>query len=753
MAWAAKYQVTFKDVSNVDWIIYFAEDDWGGSITSLTPGETPITIIWNQSDKYQPIIGSVAEIQVVYESSIDALETEVSQSIWVSVYRNASIFWQGFLSPGQYFRQFNKPKHYITLTASDGLGELKGVKFEDDIGDPYYYSETEIVIIANILQKTGITQTIYDAINVYEDSYDATVSDSPLEQTYIWQEKYWDELTDGRTDCYTVLSDILKKYGASVRYGVGHWYLLRSNDYSAHDKIYYRVYTYAGVYSSNTSFTSYNTISSNMHYIYADQEITKLQGAGIVEVTLDPGRRKNDLRNGTFDSFTWSGGSPYYWTNSGSGSIGTPEYDNTKVADTLTLYSNSSATQPRNYICSPNIKLYSCKSIKLTLNYRCYYQLAPTHAKICIGIVVGSGAYYDPENDAWTTTSYDSGTSLVALDMIAESKSSMLTYETMVVEPSTGPFTVNGEGIYGFGNYITIRLYEFWNDNGGVNNWVSFSNVFLEIERDGLYPDTQIYTFTGPNFSTNIKQEQLSLGDSFIDDITTSASGDDDLYWGVTSDAAGASGNETTLWSIKGHVAASEPIAQLLARQIGEGFHKSLDLLRGTIRSAYTYVSHLAFEDTNFKDPYGFNKRYFPMGIEYNARKNEWAGEWVECPAIYADEGLEWDTNNIGGDAVVTGNEVVIDHTKSGSNAMLEFDDFTHIAGQTIRIVIECTDNGSSALPSPYIDGDYPTRAWGTNYYTYYYSSSGDTTIDLVGWDGSVYNCTVSITIYSITGV
>ena len=218
MAFAVKYSTEFEDVNGVSWIVYFDEDGWGGAITELTPGPTPVMITWNQSDKYQTIIGSSLDLQLKYESAIDDLCVEESQSIRVSVYRNASLLWQGFLSPGQYFRQFNKPVNFVTLTASDGLGELKDIKFEDLLGNPNFYSMTEIEAIASILSETGITTTIYDAINIYEDSFDSTTSDSPLEQTYFWPEMYWDEQTDEVASCYDVLTDILKKYGATIRY-------------------------------------------------------------------------------------------------------------------------------------------------------------------------------------------------------------------------------------------------------------------------------------------------------------------------------------------------------------------------------------------------------------------------------------------------------------------------------------------------------------------------------------------------------
>ena len=364
MARAIKYQCNFEDVNGIAWILLFDEEGWGGGITTLTPAANPAVFTWNQSDKYQTVIGSTAEIKLVYESAIDELYTEESQDIRLTAYRNAALFWQGFLSPGQYFRQFNQPVHTVTLTASDGLGELKGMKFVGLLDAPYYYSKTEIEIVATILQKTGLTQTIYDTIDVFEDGYAVTATDSPLEQTYIWPERYWDELTDNSDNCYTVLVDILKKYGASVRYSTGHWYLLRPNAFSAREDISYRVFTYAGVYSSNSTFTSYNTIDTDMFYIYANQEVSKLPGVGSAQVTLTPGKRTNDLKNGSFDDFTWNGSDPYYWTNSGA------TYDDTKIVDALTLYTNEAATQPTNYIYSEIIRYEGVKSIKLTLDYR-----------------------------------------------------------------------------------------------------------------------------------------------------------------------------------------------------------------------------------------------------------------------------------------------------------------------------------------------------------------------------------------------
>lgn len=752
MAWAVKYQANFKDVNDVSWIIYFDEDAWGGAITTFTPGPVPITLTWNQSDKYQPIIGSTADIQLLYESDIDELYTEDSQDIRVSAYRDGSLFWQGFLSPGQYFRQFNKPVHMITLTASDGLGELKDEKFEDGSGDPYYYSTTEIVTIANILLKTGITTTIYDAVNIYEDGYDSTVAHSPLAQTYIWPEMYWDEITDSRGDCYTVLSDILKKYGATVRYSYGHWYLLRPNDYSAHDDIYYRVFTSAGVYSSNTSFTSYNSIDTSMYYIHANQEVTRLRGYGSSEITLAPRERSNTLKNGSFNDFTWTGVNADYWGHSST----VPAKNN--VGDTIAIGTTESASQPTNYLYA-RVWLYKAKSIRLTLDYKAVYAGSPTHVKIHVGLVYAGGQYYAPKADTWSTSSYPT-TSSLAYDLIADSKASMSDFESIVVEPSRGPWDAT-EGGYGFFSYLDIRLYELQNETTpmGGTNYVAYDQVYLEVDQDGTLPREKIYIFDNSvNSLTSIHQGQLALGDSYVDDLY--AGGNDDIFNGVTQDTAGGSGNETNEWFIKGHsttVATPEPVAELLARQMVEGCHKSLDLIRGSIRSAHTNVPHVAFDDSDFTDEYGFNKRFLPHGISYDAHRNEWAGEWVDCPAIYTDEEMEWASNECdAGKAVMTANEIeVSEWTSPDMGNFASFDDYTTVAGETIRIVMNIVDDGSSDLPRLKYNGANQERSWGLNYYTFYNATVGAKTITLTNAiaEDAYFNFTCTLDVYSLTGV
>lgn len=185
MAYATRYTMTWIDVNGITWLVNFQEDGYGGGTTAVTPGATPLILRWIQSDKYQPIVGSTASFQIKYDSTVEAMFPAESQELKAVVKRNGTDLWYGFISPGQYFRAFNNPVHFVTLTAADGLGELKNIRFETG-GDPYYGQAKEIVVIANILQKTGHNLDILEGINIFDDGHSTAATDSPLDRhTFI----------------------------------------------------------------------------------------------------------------------------------------------------------------------------------------------------------------------------------------------------------------------------------------------------------------------------------------------------------------------------------------------------------------------------------------------------------------------------------------------------------------------------------------------------------------------------------------
>ena len=730
MAFATKYRILFDDVDSLAWDILLQEDGWGGGITDLTPGQTPAILKHNQTDRYQTIVGASLDMQVVYESAVDDLYTEVSQEIKVILRRNTTAIFTGWLLPGQYTRHFNTPKHYVMLTASDGLGELKDIRFEDGSGDPYHFWQTEITVISNVLQKTGLQVNILDAVNIFEDGYTAATTDSPFLQTYIQPEQFWDEETDQRMDCYTVLTSILKKYGATVRQSSNIWYITRPNSYIA-NSIKYRIFTYAGAYSSNSIFTSFKAVGSDMFYIH-NAELTKLRGIGSCEITADPPRRDNIIKNGSFDAFTWDGSDFDYWTASGSPGIAS---DN----NMLKMDSANSGSAPTKYI-EATVNLHNPTSIELNLDWTPTFSGAPTFKNLLIQIY--DGAEYLVGSVKLGTPAWQGSASFV----------SIVAGSTGVEEHITLDFpdTVTGGG-FDRGMSLRIRVYEFNNENTVGTNYLHLNNLRLKVQSDS--PDTRLFTFDNPITINNTLRDTISSCDSWRADYFPAGTVDDE-FW-VT--AYSGSYLTTDEWYIRGDnttVTTPVPVASLLAKQMVEGFAHSVEVISATFRTALTGREIFSIRDSNFTDAYGFQKSHLPKGVSFNVHRAEWEGDWAEVVATYNDTALDWSSHGYGGLGVITGSSIEINNfTITAGLEVATFESYTAVITEVLRLVITLTDDNNSSLPTMTLDGDDLSVTWGENLVEFTCDTAGAKVLLLTGLENDSFELTCNVDFYNLTGI
>ena len=125
----------------------------------------------------------------------------------------------GYVSPGYYsFNDFTKDYYQISLTAFDGLGDLKNFIFEIDNRRPFE-KRSVISIISWALQQTSLNLKIYESFNLWEKNMDDSIS--PLLQTYISTEKY-----NGKS-AYKVIEEICQAFWMYIRQINGHWELLQ----------------------------------------------------------------------------------------------------------------------------------------------------------------------------------------------------------------------------------------------------------------------------------------------------------------------------------------------------------------------------------------------------------------------------------------------------------------------------------------------------------------------------------------------
>ena len=771
MAYATKYSCTFKDVENITWVIYFQEDGFSGSVTTFTAGRDPVLLKYNGQDKYQPIVGSSADITLVYESDIDNLYTEEDFDIKVLIYRAGFAHWGGYLVPGLYYRQFNSPKHYVTLTAVDGLGKLKDIKFEDGSGDPYFYQDKEIDVIADILGKIDLGFGITETVNIYEDDYDSDPEDSPLQQTYIYPEYYWDELNDESMSCYDVLGDILKRYGANIRQSQSYWLITRPNSFWQ-DSVQSRTYTSSGTLSTYPSYTTYDEIDSATFWIHGNAELRKMAGLGRCEVTVSNARRENILKNGSFDNHTWATKNgdlndvPYYWSVSNNGFVSTS-------SDYMKVYSNGVTTIPvsASGSISTTVDYVKARTIRLGFRYQIIYNTvggAPTNAAYVLKLSMnasgagdkyltnydsGSGHVHNGDLTWASSVNTTTGDGLLIRDLIADSDSSMSDFEEDTFEfPSyydAGNFPNTGE--------IKVEIFRMWCDKAWDDTepnliQLRVDRVWLEIESQNDFPQQFTYSYENPSTVYRTERIDLNFADRFDEDYDgspTSAGNEDDQFFNLTE--ATGRGNETTSWYIQGDNTASAKLAEVLARQTVEGYRRSLDVIRGTVRTAALTTEAKALKDSNFEDEYGYEKSFWPTQLSYNIHRNEWEGEWVEIPPTYNDQDVDWASDTYG-TATRVNNLLTLATDPVGGTDTATSDSYTAVDGEVIRVVARVYNNLGD-LPNYAFDGNTGTLSDGYNYLEFTCSSDGAKTFQVNHTDGETAICQVNLKLYAMTGI
>lgn len=158
------------------------------------------------------------------------------------------LIWRGFLLPDQYSEPYKSPTFFVSMTATDCLGLLKG----KDLPDEYYTQrKTVIDFIAKALQLTGLEQDIYfcpsivpsnnyrwDEITVDGAAYIEKDDDDDLE-----------DLAPERDSAYDILERLIHDLGCKLFTYEGKWYIIGINQ--QHERVVlFDKYSYSGVYQS-----------------------------------------------------------------------------------------------------------------------------------------------------------------------------------------------------------------------------------------------------------------------------------------------------------------------------------------------------------------------------------------------------------------------------------------------------------------------------------------------------------------------
>jgi hypothetical protein len=234
-------------------------------------------------------------------------------------FADSQLKFRGYLD-SSYKEAYNDTPYDIDFTATDALGYLKNVMYDDD-GEHYTGRQRESKILLDILGKIGFTEFI-ESVNIYEDYMADSVDDSPAEQTLI------DAAVGEDFTCYDMLEKILTKWNALIRQRDGVFYIYRPNELLS--TVYGRHFT-AETTKSSVSLDLYKfikraTVSSEIRDINGGC-MTIIDPAKKLSLIHDYGFKDSWISNYRFDADTFDGTEWEGWTRATAGDYYRPVGD------------------------------------------------------------------------------------------------------------------------------------------------------------------------------------------------------------------------------------------------------------------------------------------------------------------------------------------------------------------------------------------------------------------------------------------
>jgi hypothetical protein len=309
MALAKQFYSSFKSYNGWDYYLEIWVEGYSGSASeiSIGAGGPVITYGTDEQDRFSPILSSKLELPfMVTNTTQDAFIKNIrenfnEQDVYIHLYRASSSdyssvapLWSGFVlmdlsaSPDLYY------PYPVTLTAVDGLSLLKEIDFSKS-GTAGSYTDADMYSsngrftywLKEILLKSGASTTTQGSTQDYKfttainwfNSVMPTITQStdPFYQTKCNTKMFFSKDADENftvVNCYDVLKNLLKHWGARIIYWKHIFYIVQiqeyvtaeSGTYANPDNINTRTYTKTGAFDSSSDnlgdsyWTRYNLL-------------------------------------------------------------------------------------------------------------------------------------------------------------------------------------------------------------------------------------------------------------------------------------------------------------------------------------------------------------------------------------------------------------------------------------------------------------------------------------------------------------
>lgn len=261
MAYELHHTIEFNSPITEAVRVELYKDETPDEVTELKGIQFKMNYLKGAGDKYDTLIPCEATIifQIDRNSELSYSDFLVSfKTEWKVIAKvDDVIVFTGWLTPGEGNSEFQDAPYDISLSATDGIGLLKGVVLSDLNGEPFTDTNLLIDYVAAALQKTGLDLNIRLFCNIYETSMtDRFVN--PVKDAFNQAKlDYRTFLKDASTfqDCYTVLEQMLFENYSLYQWN-GKWVIIRIAEMqdSVGPKLWHTEYDYQGTALSGEQY-------------------------------------------------------------------------------------------------------------------------------------------------------------------------------------------------------------------------------------------------------------------------------------------------------------------------------------------------------------------------------------------------------------------------------------------------------------------------------------------------------------------
>ncbi len=217
MSYAIKYQYDFKTFQGDTCNVYFFFNNYIGSVTTLEAGPRAFVLkeFNTDHDFFKHIRGFQAEMEILSDNvAIDDFLTENETDIQVQLWVNGVVYWIGWLLQDDFEEAWRDSRHFFTLRASDGLGQLSTV-INTNTGQNSVESYLAYALDTTPVKYIGATvinQLFYEGMST---------TGNPLAQATLDAKTFEKDAAD------KVVEKINKAYNQTIFQYRGKWWIVR----------------------------------------------------------------------------------------------------------------------------------------------------------------------------------------------------------------------------------------------------------------------------------------------------------------------------------------------------------------------------------------------------------------------------------------------------------------------------------------------------------------------------------------------